>query len=127
MRLAWLRVVGPGILIAATGVGAGDLLTASLGGSAVGLALLWAAAAGAVLKWILNEGIARWQMATALMIRPDWVAVGRGLAVGYVMTALFGIAMLLIGSRVVIRKGPTVAIDLAGQLAAALGPFGFSP
>jgi Mn2+/Fe2+ NRAMP family transporter len=37
---------GPGILVAATGMGAGDLLTASLGGSAVGVAILWAAVVG---------------------------------------------------------------------------------
>jgi len=52
-----LSIVGPGILVAATGVGAGDMLTASLGGSAVGVVILWAAVVGAVLKWFLNEGI----------------------------------------------------------------------
>ena len=63
-RLSWLAAFLPGILVAATGVGAGDLLTATMAGSEVGLALLWAAAAGAFLKWTLNEGIARWQMST---------------------------------------------------------------
>ena len=67
-----LAVIAPGILVAATGVGAGDILTAALGGSAVGLALLWAAVAGAVLKWVLNEGIARWQMATETTIIAGW-------------------------------------------------------
>jgi len=67
-----LAVVGPGILVAATGVGAGDILTAAIGGSAVGLALLWAAVAGAILKWVLNEGIARWQMATDTTIIAGW-------------------------------------------------------
>ena len=38
----------PGILLAATGVGAGDLLTASMAGSEVGLAVLWAVLAGAI-------------------------------------------------------------------------------
>jgi Mn2+/Fe2+ NRAMP family transporter len=58
--------------VAATGVGAGDLITASLAGSEVGLALLWAALAGAVLKWVLNEGIARWQMATGTTLLEGW-------------------------------------------------------
>lgn len=272
-RLTWFHAIAPGVLIAATGVGAGDLLTASLGGSAVGLVILWAAMVGAVLKWFLNEGIARWQMATgttllegwvtrlggwvqwgflvyllgwtfftggalvtacgvagtgllplgddldiskriwgvihalaglalvlvggfrlferlmsicigvmfvavmatALLIRPDWASVGRGvlvpvipeggtgwvlgilggvggtvtllsygywireegrqgdsglkacrldLAIGYVMTALFGMAMVIIGSRVQISKGPTVALDLASQLGQAMGALG---
>jgi Mn2+/Fe2+ NRAMP family transporter len=261
------------MLVAATGVGAGDLLTASLAGSRLGLALLWAAWIGAALKWFLNEGIARWQMATgttllegwvgrlgpwirwvfllylipwtfftggalinacgvagtgilplshdlarskilwgivhsllgallvwrggfrlferlmalcvalmfagviltALLIQPDWGHVAAGLfvphiptggtaytlgvlggvggtvtlmsygywirergragergarecridlGVGYAMTALFGVSMIVIGSRVALRQGPTAALELAGQLALALGPAG---
>lgn len=60
--------------MAATGVGAGDLLTAGLAGSRHGLALLWAAAVGAALKWFLNEGIARWQLATGTTLLEGWVA-----------------------------------------------------
>ncbi len=60
----WFSAVAPGILLAATGVGAGDLLTAGMAGSEVGLSVLWAALVGAMLKWTLSEGIARWQMAT---------------------------------------------------------------
>ena len=41
-----LRAIAPGILVAATGVGAGDLLIASLAGSALGIGILWAAVAG---------------------------------------------------------------------------------
>ncbi|MDA7980695.1 MAG: Nramp family divalent metal transporter [Pirellulales bacterium] len=66
-------LLGPGILVAATGVGAGDLVTASLAGSRLGLALLWAAWVGSVLKWYLNEGIARWQMATETTLLEGWV------------------------------------------------------
>jgi Mn2+/Fe2+ NRAMP family transporter len=261
------------MLVAATGVGAGDLLTASLAGSRHGLTLLWAAALGAVLKWFLTEGIARWQMATgttlvagavrhggrwvrwaflaylvpwafftggalasacgvagagllplgqdlrgskiawgiahavagavlvwrggfrlfervmaacvglmfvsvvvtALLLRPDWPALVAGLFVprvpaggtaytlgvlggvggtvtllsygywirekgragpagarasrldlagGYVMTALFGCAMIVIGSGVALRQGAGAALELADQLALALGPAG---
>jgi Mn2+/Fe2+ NRAMP family transporter len=253
-------------------VGAGDLLTASLAGSRHGLALLWAAGVGAVLKWFLNEGIARWQLATgttllegwvsrfgawlrwlfllyflpwtfftggalisacgvagtgllplgddletskivwgiahslagavlvwrggfrvfqwlmgacvvlmvaavlvtAVLIRPDWGALAAGLlpripeggtaytlgvlggvggtvtilsygywirekgragaaavrdcridlASGYALTGFFGLAMIVIGSRVTLRQGPTAALELAGQLTLALGPAG---
>ena len=68
-----LSLVGPGILVAATGVGAGDMMTASLGGSALGVAILWAAVVGALFKWFLNEGIARWQMATGTTLLEGWV------------------------------------------------------
>lgn len=69
---SWFALLGPGILVAATGVGAGDLLTASLGGSKVGITLVLAAAVGALLKWTLNEGVARWQMATDTTILEGW-------------------------------------------------------
>ena len=62
--LSWYYIVAPGILVAATGVGAGDLIFASFAGSNIGLTVLWVAAVGAVLKWMLTEGLARWQMAT---------------------------------------------------------------
>jgi Mn2+/Fe2+ NRAMP family transporter len=61
------------MLVAATGVGAGDLLTASIAGSRVGLAILWAAVLGSFMKWTLNEGIARWQMATGATLLEGWV------------------------------------------------------
>ncbi|MFP2925105.1 Nramp family divalent metal transporter [Pyxidicoccus sp. 3LG] len=70
---------GPGILVAATGVGAGDLLTASLGGSSVGVSILWAAIVGSVLKGFLNEGIARWQLATGTTVLEGWARFGAGL------------------------------------------------
>ena len=73
MPTMWFSAIAPGILIAATGVGAGDLLTAALGGSAVGVVIAWAACAGAVLKWFLNEGIARWQMATGTTLLEGWL------------------------------------------------------
>lgn len=60
--LAW--IVGPGLLLAATGVGSGDLATASLVGSLLGPVVLWAVIVGALLKFIVTEGLARWQLAT---------------------------------------------------------------
>ena len=63
-RKGLLTAVGPGILVAATGVGAGDLATAALTGSRLGLAILWAVVVGAFVKFVLNEGLTRWQLAT---------------------------------------------------------------
>ena len=59
-----LAALGPGILVAATGVGAGDLATGAFAGIQVGPALLWAVVVGAGLKFVLNEGLARWQLVT---------------------------------------------------------------
>lgn len=45
-------------------MGAADLATAAFAGSQLGTAILWAAALGAFLKFVINEGLARWQLAT---------------------------------------------------------------
>jgi len=57
-----LTLILPGLLIAATGVGAGDLATAGFAGSQLGVAILWAVILGGVFKFALTEGIARWQL-----------------------------------------------------------------
>lgn len=59
-----LAMIGPGLLIAATGVGAGDLATGAFSGAKLGLAVLWAVLVGAFIKFVLTEGLARWQLAT---------------------------------------------------------------
>jgi Mn2+/Fe2+ NRAMP family transporter len=69
---SWFSKIAPGIMLAATGVGAGDLLSAGLAGSHVGLVLLWAALGGAFLKWVLSEGLARWQLATGTTLLEGW-------------------------------------------------------
>ena len=63
-RPSLLILIAPGILVAATGVGAGDLATASFTGIHLGMAVLWAVLVGAFLKFVINEGIARWQLVT---------------------------------------------------------------
>lgn len=57
-------MIGPGLLLAATGVGGGDLATGSFVGGLLGTAVLWAVVVGALLKFIVTEGLARWQLAT---------------------------------------------------------------
>jgi Mn2+/Fe2+ NRAMP family transporter len=59
-----LAVIGPGVLVAATGVGAGDLATAAFTGSELGVTVLWAVILGAGLKLALTEGLTRFQLAT---------------------------------------------------------------
>ena len=73
MASSRLSAIGPAILLTATSVGAGDILTGSLAGANAGTAILWAVPAGVVLKWTLTEGIARWQMATGETLLEGWV------------------------------------------------------
>ena len=61
---SFFALLGPGILLAATGIGGGDLATASFVGDMLGTAVLWAAVVAALLKFVVTEGIARFQLAT---------------------------------------------------------------
>lgn len=67
-----LKKIGPGIVLAATGVGAGDMIAASVSGAKYGTVILWAAVAGALFKYFLNEGAARWQLATGTTLLEGW-------------------------------------------------------
>ena len=51
-------------MLAATGVGGGDLATGTFVGSLLGTAVLWAVVLGAFLKFVVTEGLARWQLVT---------------------------------------------------------------
>jgi Mn2+/Fe2+ NRAMP family transporter len=68
------KLAGPGLIVAATGIGSGDVVSATVGGARFGLILLWAIALGAFFKFVLNEGIARWQLATGLTALEGWAA-----------------------------------------------------
>jgi len=57
-------MIGPGLLLAATGVGGADMATGSIVGSLVGTSILWAVILGSLMKFIITEGLARWQLAT---------------------------------------------------------------
>ncbi len=88
-RPGLLAVIGPGLVIAATGVGAGDLATAGLAGAAIGLSVLWAVCFGAVMKFVLTEGLARWQLATGRTLLEGAVDhLGRGAAVIFLIYLL---------------------------------------
>lgn len=67
-----LAVLGPGVAVAATGIGAGDMVSASLSGARFGTTVLWVVLIGALLKFVLNEGIARWQLATDTTLLEGW-------------------------------------------------------
>jgi Mn2+/Fe2+ NRAMP family transporter len=74
-RRRW-RFVGPGIVVAATGVGAGDLVATLVAGAEFGYALLWAAVIGCVVKIALAEATGRWHLATGKTIFTGWRSLG---------------------------------------------------
>ncbi len=114
MKTRWFSRVVLGFLVAATGVGAGDLITASLAGSEVGLVLLWAALAGSVLKWVLNEGVARWQMATSTTLIEGWIS-HLGAVVHWIFFVYFLVWSYVVGGAL---------INACGVAASGLVPVG---
>jgi Mn2+/Fe2+ NRAMP family transporter len=68
-----LKDIGPGLVIAATGLGAGDLIAAAVAGARYGTAILWAAILGAIVKFAMNEGLVRWQLATGSTLLEGWL------------------------------------------------------
>ena len=69
---SFLKLAGPGLVVAATGIGSGDVVSATVGGARYGVVLLWAIVAGAFFKFVLSEGIARWQLATGKTALEGW-------------------------------------------------------
>jgi Mn2+/Fe2+ NRAMP family transporter len=67
-----LSDIGPGLLLAATGIGVGDMVSSTIAGAEYGLTLVWALAAGVVLKFAITEGAARWQLGTGSTLMEAW-------------------------------------------------------
>ncbi len=67
-----VRWFGPGLITAATGIGASDIISATVGGATYGVTLLWALALGVFFKYVLTEGLARWQLATGATVLEGW-------------------------------------------------------
>ncbi len=71
-----LRLIGPGLVVAATGVGAGDMVSSLTAGTQFGTVLIWAIILGALLKFALTEGLGRWYMASKTTILEGWHSMG---------------------------------------------------
>ncbi|MEV6090275.1 Nramp family divalent metal transporter [Streptomyces cellulosae] len=74
-RSSW-RYIGPGIVVAATGVGAGDLVATLIAGSNFGYTLLWAAVVGCLVKISLAEACGRWHLSTGRTLFDGWASLG---------------------------------------------------
>ncbi|QDP38968.1 Nramp family divalent metal transporter [Radiobacillus deserti] len=85
------KLIGPGIVVAATGVGAGDLATSLVAGAEYGLAFLWAVVLGVIVKFALGEGVGRWHLASSQTMLEGWRSMGKW-ATGY-----FGVYSIIWG------------------------------
>lgn len=112
-------LIGPGLLVAATGVGAGDLAGGALAGAGLGLAILWAAPVGAALKFAVNEGLARFQLATGrTWLEGASSRFGTAFRVAFV---LYLIPWIVITSSAILRACEVCAQALFGGPAWLIG------
>ncbi|MTB73243.1 divalent metal cation transporter [Arsenicicoccus sp. MKL-02] len=71
------KIVGPGLIVAATGVGAADLVATLIAGSKFGYGLLWCVVVGCIMKIVLVEGAGRYSLATGRTMFEGWRSLGR--------------------------------------------------
>ncbi len=94
-RLAYL---GPGLVLAAASVGAGDMVTSLSGAADYGMALMWAILIGVTIKFALTEAIGRLYMATGRTVIASLGSVSKVLPVVFfvfvfVIGLLYGAAL----------------------------------
>jgi Mn2+/Fe2+ NRAMP family transporter len=95
-----LPLLGPGLIAAATGVGAGDLIAALVAGTNYGVAFIWAILLGSLLKYTLNEGVGRYHLVTGQTLLQGWRTLGR-------WTLVYFGAYLMIWGFIYGAAGPT--------------------
>lgn len=102
-----LRILIPGLLVAATGVGAGDLSIASFTGSQLGLSVLWAVVLGGIFKFVLTEGLARWQLASGDTFI-EGIATHFGAWVGFIFLPYLLLWSFFVGAALMAACGVTL-------------------
>ncbi|HSU02826.1 MAG TPA: Nramp family divalent metal transporter [Nocardioides sp.] len=70
------RIIGPGLVVAATGVGAADLVATLIAGQKFGYTLLWCVVVGCLMKIVLVEGAGRYSLSTGRTIFEGWRSLG---------------------------------------------------
>ena len=118
--------LGPGLLLAATGVGVGDMVASTIAGAEHGMTLLWAVAAGVVVKFAITEGAARWQLATGRTLVEGWRdhlpnAVLLGFFVYFIVWSYMVSSALVSASALVpAAVAPGVSLEIWGVLHAVV-------
>lgn len=125
-RRRWAEL-GPGLVLAAASIGAADMVTSINGAAQFGMGLLWAAAFGILVKFVLTEAVGRHHLATGRTIVADLGATARPAAV--VLLAVFALIALLYGAGLssvaalavttLVPSLPLVPVAIVASVAAA--------
>ncbi len=87
-RRGRLALLGPGLVLAAASVGAGDMVTSLAGAAGYGMALMWAIVIGVVLKYALTEAVGRLYMATGQTVIMSLKSAARWLPLVFILFVL---------------------------------------
>ncbi len=102
-----LKLLLPGLMVAATGVGAGDLSIASFTGSQLGVSVLWAVVLGGIFKFVVTEGLARWQLASGDTFL-EGIAAHFGTWVGFIFLPYLFLWSFFVGAALMAACGVTL-------------------
>ena len=75
--LAWMGVVGPGVIILGASIGSGEFLLGPAAFVQYGLVLLWVTLVAAFLQTVFNTELMRWTMATGEPVVTGFMRTGR--------------------------------------------------
>ncbi len=120
------KVIGPGLVVAGTGVGAADLVATLTAGSRYGYALLWAVIVGVVMKIILVEGAGRYSLATGRTIFEGWRSLGRWTTwyfAPYIVIwgFIYGASAMVSAALPIVTLFPSVDLKLAAAVTGVIG------
>ena len=74
------KMIGPGVILVAVGIGSGEYISHPYITSQVGLTFLWAAAVGLGLQYFINTEVARYTLATGETAVTGFIRLWRGWA-----------------------------------------------
>ena len=137
-RFASASLFGPALIVAATGIGASDMIATSVAGARFGPSLLWGVLLGAAFKGVLAEGIARWQIHSGTTLLhgihrhlPRWVLF---LFAAYLLVWTVGVAAALangcglaienLSAGTISKSWGAVACVILATAAVKIGHFG---
>ncbi len=120
------RIIGPGLVVAATGVGAADLVATLVAGSRYGYALLWVVVVGVVMKVVLVEGAGRYTLATGRTIFQGWRSLGKWTTIYFapyivIWGFVYGAAAMSSSALPIVALYPSLDIKLVAIVSGIVG------
>lgn len=108
-------LLGPGLVLAAASVGAGDMVTSLAGAAGYGMALMWAIVIGVVLKYALTEAVGRLYLATGQTVIAGLRSAARWLPAAFmlfvlVIALLYGAALGSVASLALSTLFPVLPV-----------------